>query len=69
MAKYPPATATPTYPIFDIKFITGCIKPDKNCDFHAELYNSEFAFSNSFDTFSSPLNTFTMFSPPYIYST
>lgn len=29
-AKYPPATATPTYPMLDIKFITGNINPERN---------------------------------------
>ena len=69
IAKYPPATATATYPTFDIKFITGCINPDKNCDFQPEWYNSSFAFSKSLVTFSSALNTFTIFKPLYISST
>ena len=47
-AKYPPTTATATYQTFEIKFITGCISPDKNWDLHAEWYNSLFAFSNCF---------------------
>ena len=69
IAKYPPAIATPTYPIFDIKFIIGCINPDKNCDFHAELYSSEFAFSNSFCASFSPLNAFTIVNPENTSST
>ena len=69
IAKYPPATATATYPTLEMKFITGNINPERNCDFHPEWYNSSFAFSKSFITFPSALNTFTIFNPPYTSST
>ena len=69
IAKKPPSIAIATYPIFPIKFIIGCINPDKNCDFHADLYKTSFASSNFFTAFSSPLNAFTIVCPPYISST
>ena len=59
IVKYPPKIATATYPTFPIKFVTGYIKPDRNCDLHADLYNTLFAFINSSVAFSSPLKAFT----------
>ena len=68
-AKYPPKIATATYPTFPTKFINGCIKPDKNCERHPDLYNSSFSFSNSFIACSSLPKTLTILCPPYTSST
>ena len=34
-----PTTQTATYPRLPIKVMSGIIRPDKNCDFHALVYS------------------------------
>ena len=58
-ARTPPNKHTATYPTFPTNPVIGCIKPEKNCDFQAELYKSLLYSSNLATEAASPLNALT----------
>ncbi len=68
-ARYPPSTAITTYDTLPTKPMIGIIRPDRNCDFHAEAYRTSLNPSNRATLAASALNALATRCPPYISST
>ena len=69
IARNPPEIATDTYPRFPTNIITGCIIPEKNWDFHADLYRTSLVSLNCLIRSFSLSKDFTTKCPPYVSST